>query len=69
MKREDELLKKIAELEARIKQLEAWRPVETHHHYHYQAPAQITPLTPPLYPYPYNPMQPWCASSGTLVAS
>lgn len=57
MKREQELLAKIAELEARIKALEA-RP-EQHYHYH---PAPVyQPATWPTYqPFqPYQPCAPW----------
>jgi hypothetical protein len=50
-KREQELLKKIESLEARIKVLEAKQPGETHHHYHYQQPQQYPqPVTWPQYP-------------------
>jgi hypothetical protein len=48
-KREKDLLKKIEELEARIKLLESRPSGETHHHYHYQQPqypSHPQPLTP-----------------------
>lgn len=58
-KREMELLKRIEELEAKIKALEAAPKVEYHYHSHYgqyQQPYYITPQ-------PYNPMSPWCSGA------
>jgi BMFP domain-containing protein YqiC len=49
MKTKD-LLKKIEELEARIRQLEARPSGETHHHYHHQQPSYQQLPSPFVYP-------------------
>ena len=63
-KREMELLKRIEELEAKIKALEAAPKVEYHYHTH------STQYPQPYYHqlYPYNPLNPWCGSVGSSPA-
>ena len=60
------LEKKIAELEERIKKLEARPGGETHHHYHYETPNYRNPALPgPEYPNPWwtQPIT-WCGAVG-----
>ena len=68
-KREMELLKRIEELEAKIKALEAAPKVEYHYHSHYgqyQQPyygQQYYGQPYYITPQPYNPMSPWCSGA------
>lgn len=63
-KREEELLKKIAELEARIKVLEMQPPVRYEYHYHNAPQPQYWPALP-ICPQPWPiPMTPWVTCGG-----
>jgi hypothetical protein len=55
------LLKKIEELEARIKLLESRPSGETHHHYHYQQP-HYQPQQYPWWAQPLSVPTVWCVN-------
>lgn len=72
-KREQELLKMIESLEARVRELES-RPSQQIHYHTYSAPSPMPMFPAPYYvphaPSPWNPLQPWCSGNvGIGVAS
>lgn len=59
-------LERIAELEARIKKLEAQPPQQVHYHYP-QMPAPVFAPVHPFYPQPRMPVEVWCGADTRLI--